>query len=77
VNEEDDEWYEPEPWGWKGNTITAVALVASAVALHFTGWWQPKPPTQFIVKQWQPMKNSLQYCHVARFYYNGRVWVCA
>jgi len=74
--EDDMEFHDIPLWGWRGNTTTACVIVVCAIALYFTGWWKPKPAVAIEVRQWQPMKGSLQACHVARFYYDGRMWRC-
>jgi hypothetical protein len=72
----DDEWYAPEPFGWRGVVISTGAIVITAITLHYIGWGQVKPPSRFKILQWQPMQDSIQWCHIARFYFDGKIWRC-
>jgi len=76
VTPEDDEWDEPEPWGWRGVSVTIVVIVITAIVLHYFGVLAPKPRTAVLVTQFK-LPQTNEYCHPAKFYYTGYGWTCA
>jgi hypothetical protein len=69
----DDDWPEPEPWGWRGHTLSIGVILALAVVLYATGWHKTKRPVVMEIMQY---RIGDKFCHAGRFYYDGITWRC-